>query len=124
MSIIFGVQIFMNKNIKIYIILKTKQNSSQAHHIKRQNQNLEEKHCRFRSGGSDLQSLQNQLLFYLVLKSLITCIRFYLLNLRCHYYVFTCKYYKYSQPVKLFNLAFVLNFHCILYSTHSTQMYS
>ena len=65
MSIIFGVQIFMNKNIKIYIILKTEQNSSQAHHIKRQNQNLEEKHCRFRSGGSDLQSLQNQLLFYL-----------------------------------------------------------
>ena len=66
-------------------------------HIKRQN--LEEKHCRFRSGGSDLQSLQNQLLFYLVLKSLITCIRFYLLNLRCHCYVFACKYYKYLQPV-------------------------
>ena len=99
MSIIFGVQIFMNKNIKIYIILKTEQNSSQAHYIKRQNQNLEEKHCRFRSGGSDLQSLQNQLLFYLVLKSLIICIRFYLLNLRCHYYVFACKYYKYLQPV-------------------------
>ena len=32
----------MNKNIK-NIILKTEQNSSQAHHIKRQNQNLEEK---------------------------------------------------------------------------------
>ena len=32
----------MNKNIKNNIILKTEQNSSQAHHIKRQNQNLEE----------------------------------------------------------------------------------
>ena len=96
MSIIFGVQIFMNKNIKIY---KTEENSSRAHHIKHQNQNLEEKHCRFRSGGLDLKSLQNQLLFYLVLKSLITCIRFYLSNLRCHYYVFACKYYKYLQPV-------------------------
>ena len=69
----------------------------------------------------DLQSLQNQLLFYLVLKYLITCIRFYLLNLRCHYYVCACKYYKYLRPVLLLNLAFVLNFHCILYST---QMYS
>ena len=87
MSIIFGVQIFMNKNIKNNITLKTEQNSSQAHHIKHQNQNLEEKHCRFRWGGSDLQSLQNQLLFYLGLKCLITDIRFYLLNLRCHYYV-------------------------------------
>ena len=87
MSIIFGVQIFTNKNIKNNIILKTEQNSSQAHHIKRQNQNLEEKHCRFRWGGSDLQSLQNQLLFYLGLKCLITYIRFYLLILRCHYYV-------------------------------------
>ena len=85
MSIIFGVQIFMNKNIKNNIILKTEQNSSQAHHIKRQN--LEEKHCRFRWGGSDLQSLQNQLLFYLGLNCLKTYIRFYLLNLRCHYYV-------------------------------------
>ena len=88
MSIIFGVQIFMNKNIKNNIILKTEQNSSQAHHIKRQNQNLEEKHCRFRWGGSDLQSSHNQLLFYLGLKCLIiTYIRFYLMNLRCHYYV-------------------------------------
>ena len=32
----------MNKNIKNNIILKTEQNSSQAHHIKHQNQNLEE----------------------------------------------------------------------------------
>ena len=77
----------MNKNIKNNIILKTEQNSSQAHHIKCQNQNLEEKHCGFRLGGSDLQSLQNQQLFYLELKCLITYIKFFLLNLRCHYYI-------------------------------------
>ena len=43
----------------------------------------------------DLQSVQNHLLFYLVLK----CFRFYLLNLRCHCYVCACKYNKYLQPV-------------------------
>ena len=42
----------MNKIIRNNIILKTEQNSSQAHHIKRQNQNLEDKYCRFRCGGS------------------------------------------------------------------------
>ena len=36
------------KNIRNNIIIKTEQNSCQAHHIKRQNQNLEDKHCRFR----------------------------------------------------------------------------
>ena len=44
--------IFMNKNIRNNIILKTEQNASQAHHIKRQNQNLEGKHCRFICDGS------------------------------------------------------------------------
>ena len=47
-----------------------------------------------------MQSLQNQLLFYLVLKL-----------------------YKCLKSVKLLNLAFVLNVHCILYSTHSTHEY-
>ena len=42
MSIICGVQIFMNKNIRNNIIIKPEQNSSQAHYIKRQNQNIEE----------------------------------------------------------------------------------
>ena len=51
MSIIFGVQIFMNEKIRNNIILKTEQNSSQAYHKKRQNQNLEDKHCIFRWGG-------------------------------------------------------------------------
>ena len=37
-----------DNNIRNNIILKTEQNSSQAHHIKLQNQNLEDKHCRFR----------------------------------------------------------------------------
>ena len=37
-----------NNNIRNNILLKTEQNSSQAHHIKRRNQNLEDKHCRFR----------------------------------------------------------------------------
>ena len=33
-------------------VFKTEQNSCQAHYIKRQNQNLEDKHCRFRWGNS------------------------------------------------------------------------
>ena len=92
----------MNKNIKNNIILKTEQNSSQAHQIKRQNQKLEENSVDSDEAAHYEPShldLQNQLLFYLVLKCLITCIRFYLLNLRCHYYVFACKYYKHLQPV-------------------------
>ena len=38
----------INKNIRNNILLKTEQDSSQAHHIKHQNQNLEDKHCRFK----------------------------------------------------------------------------
>ena len=85
MSVIFGVQILMNKYIRNNIILKTEQNSSQAHHIKCQNQNLEDnadsdEAAHYEPTHQDLQCLQNQLLFYLVLKCLITCIRVYLLE--------------------------------------------
>ena len=146
MSTIFGVQIFMNfqmkcpvqlwktinKNIRNNIILKTEQNSSQAHHIKRQNQNIEDKHCRIRWGVllwachtwiwrvcrisyCFIQCLNGYLCNNLYQE------KNYLLNLRGQYYVCACKYYKYLQPVQLLNLVFVLNFHCIL---SSTQMYS
>ena len=57
MSIIFGVQIFMNKNIRNNIILKTEQNSSPAHHIKDQNQNLEDKHLSDEAAHYELSHL-------------------------------------------------------------------
>ena len=52
MSKNFGIQRLVNKNIRNNITIKTEQNSSQAHHIKHQKQNLEDKHCRFRWGNS------------------------------------------------------------------------
>ena len=68
-----GVQIFMNKDIRNNIIIKTEQNSSQAHHIKHQNQQTKtdtvdsDEATHYEQSNLDLQSLQNQLLFYLVL---------------------------------------------------------
>ena len=116
----------MNKNIRNNLILK--QNSSQAPHIRHGNQNLEDKHCMWIQMRRLIMtchiwicSLHNHPLFYLVLKWLKTCIRFYLLNLRCHYYVCACNYYKIYRACLL--IKFVLNFHCILYSTHSTHEY-
>ena len=64
--------------------------------IKLQNQNLKtntvdsDEAAHYELSHLVLKSLQKQVLFYLVLKWLITCIRFYLLTLRSHYYVCAC----------------------------------